>query len=351
MILNPRPFSPHVEQKTKVLELQMSTMRDPIYEEIMNNSSLESFRCWRQGFLEDVKHLLNDETRRLAQTKYSSLSRALSNAIHYLAATNAVSCRTSVRNTDPHDNKLSQTISQVARYLKDINECDPKSISYILVADEFNQCARLFSWQEAINDYLKENHKHENQGMLHALNVEISAFYNTYYIVREALQDAFVEALEGKSSQNLLHSPRTLDSLDVTANDSCDEESICILDLADSESESYTVTIHSSSSLGINKKTNLGSASTCSTSASTLPDSSPSPFAVGTSPEVVVKCLKWYGRTGQPNRQDMKRFILKEHPEISPQHIDALPWKSNGRRLDMSFMTKYLGKGSEAQFI
>ncbi|GAX27271.1 hypothetical protein FisN_13Lh163 [Fistulifera solaris] len=245
-------------------------------------------------------------------------------------------------------------MSQVARYLKDINECDPKIISYFLVADDFTLCERLFSWHEAIKVHFGGNlakpemhERHERHGMLHTLNAEISAFYSTYWIVRGAFDDAYVEALEGKWSRKLHHSPRTLDSLDLTANDSCDEESICILDLADSESECNMVTVHSSLNFGMNKKINLGSASTCSTSASTLPDPSTSPFEVGTSPEVIVKCLKWYGRTGQPNRQDMKRFILKEHPEISPQHIDALPWKSNGRRLDMSLMTEYLGKESE----
>jgi hypothetical protein len=325
-------------------ELQSSAMSDSMYEKIMNNSSLESFRCWRQGFLDDVKLLLNDETRRLAQAKYDRLSRALSDAMQYLAATDAVTLNTSVRPSNPH-NKLARTMSEVARYLKDINECDAKTISYVLVAGEFTLCERLRSWHGAINDHFKESHKHEIQGMLHALNAEVSAFYKTEHIVRGAFGDSYEEVLEGKWSQNLLHSPQTLDSLDFTANDSFDEESICILDLADSESESYAVTIHSSSSLGINKKTNLGSASTCSTSASTLPD--PSPFEVGTSPEVIVKCLKWYGRTGQPNRQDTKRFILKEHPEIRPHHIDALPWKSNGRRLDKSSMTEYLGKGSK----
>lgn len=317
-------------------ERQRKASDKSIYDGSTDDSYLDNvtFESWRQEFLADVESLLDDEKKRFTQIKYASFSNALSNAIQYLVATKAIYRGTVVQNTEIHIDRLFYKINQVTNHMKALIDCDQRCICYFLVADDFVHCERLSAWHKDIKSFV-------NPSLLHDLTLKVIIFQKIYAIVRKAFHDAYIESFERESTQQLLNrsQSRGRNCVDLAVDDACSDDSICMFDLIEGPNGSNVTTLmHSLSNLTMNKKSDLGSLSTCSTSTSTLPDHSCT-TEDGISQDVMVKCFQWYGRMGQPNRQDMKRFILKEHPEITPQDIDKLPWKSNGRRLDMSSMT------------
>lgn len=53
--------------------------------------------------------------------------------------------------------------------------------------------------------------------------------------------------------------------------------------------------------------------------------------------------LMWYNRMKTPNREEMKRRVAKlpSSCDITPDDVDLLPWRCNGKYLDVRIMTKY----------
>lgn len=310
----------------------------------MINYSLEftdiHFRSWSQEFLGDLERLLDDKKRTLAHIEYDSFSNILTRAIQCLMTLTARHRSAGRKKIDVDE--LFHLIKDVSCHIRELIACDRRYVSYVLVADSFVHCSKLFVWEKDVKTYFEEHLPRCKQSslLLKDLNSNVLAFHRICDIVSEAFREAYMESLEEESMQ--MKSSRLLqqETVSLTVDADYNDDSITIFDLAENPEETSAITaIHSLSSW--NKKGDLSTEctrSTCSMSTSTLPGHS-SWTEDSLSQALFLKCFQWYGRMGQPNRQDMKRFIVKAHPEITAQDIDKLPWKSNGRRLDMSLMT------------
>jgi len=65
---------------------------------------------------------------------------------------------------------------------------------------------------------------------------------------------------------------------------------------------------------------------------------------VKTDNELRRNCYVWYGRLGQPNREDMKRRVRKMafSCNVKPEDVDKMAWVCNGTRVSATAMNKHL---------